>query len=168
MTSVQAECSSTRLFDEPHSNSHMPETHSHGASTILEQLGGRFSADVAHLLQQAQHEPLSSPHTEAKHELTEVQQFALARIRANNIQGAVTFIQRHAPEQMDWLQAQIRVYASAASRKIEAHTPTNDECQETTIYQRLIWQESQSEFVAASTFHRFVLEDHNQYMGLFG
>jgi hypothetical protein len=38
---------------------------------------------------------------------------------------------------------------------------------ETTIYQRLIWQENQTAFVEARSNHRRILADHHQYMTLF-
>jgi hypothetical protein len=37
----------------------------------------------------------------------------------------------------------------------------------TNIQQRLIWQESRADFVAARSNHRCILEDHHQYIALF-
>lgn len=124
MSSVQAESSSTRLSAELDTDSHMPDINQHGASSpsplpnILAQLGGRFAADVADILQKLpentdqQKNTLHLQHSELINKEThEHQQFALVRLRARNIQGAVDYIQRHAPELQDWLNSQIKQYA---------------------------------------------------------
>jgi hypothetical protein len=75
---------------------------------ILSKLGGRFAADVRDILQkqadpnranvtpERQLAPVGNP-------LSEHQQFALLRLRAGNTQGAIDYIQRHAPELTGWL-----------------------------------------------------------------
>ena len=129
MTSVQAELSSTRLFDEQHTVPHMQDSHLHGASSlfslpeILKRLGGRFAADIADILENPPEIP-DTQHINPNSNLVdsktyEHQQFALARLRSKNVQGAVDFIQRHAPEQMNWLRSQIKRFAPYALKHIQ-------------------------------------------------
>ncbi|MEQ8677999.1 MAG: hypothetical protein RLP44_01550 [Aggregatilineales bacterium] len=113
MTSVQAELGSTRLVDEPNRSNEMQSAElqcSSAPDEIETRLGGKFSADLAALLKRQSSEPVtkSNPTKSDLHPDHEIRQFALLRIQIDNIDGAFDFIQRHAPDQIDWLNAQLK------------------------------------------------------------
>jgi hypothetical protein len=89
---------------------------------ILSKLGGRFTADVLDILQKQaeQNSPtatLQRQPTSVSNPLSEHQQFALLRLRAGNKQGAIEYIQRHAPELSGWLSGHL------PQKRIEKNQP---------------------------------------------
>ncbi len=113
MTSAQTELGSTRLVDEPNSPNEMQSTELQRASAsdeIETRLGGKFSADLAALLKKQSTTKVtetSQVPVRKSNELT-IRQFALIRIQSGNVERAIDFVQRHAPDQMDWLNAQLK------------------------------------------------------------
>ncbi len=123
MTSVQTELRSTRLCAESNIDSSSSDTpHETSLPTpppeLMAMLGGRFVADVAHILQKLPEKPSitkcrTSQFTpkSVNKEVLEHQAFALARLRGRNVSGAIDYIERHAPDLRQWLNGQIqRVY----------------------------------------------------------
>ncbi|MEQ8673601.1 MAG: hypothetical protein RLP44_17200 [Aggregatilineales bacterium] len=113
MTSVNTELGSTRLVDEPNNSNETQSAdlqRSSAPAEIEARLGGKFSADLAALLKKQSPKPIeeSSQLTPDAYPDHTIRQFALIRIQIGNIEGAIDFIQRHAPEEMDWLNAQLR------------------------------------------------------------
>ena len=120
MTSVQTELRSTRLCAELNTTLHSSNI-PHEASLptppaeLMTMLGGRFVADVADILQKIPEKqsatmcrtPQITPKTVNK-EILEHQAFALARLRGKNVSGAIDYIERHAPELKQWLNARIK------------------------------------------------------------
>jgi hypothetical protein len=79
---------------------------------ILSKLGGRFAADVLDILQKQAEQNGSTARPErqlapARNPISEHQQFALLRLRAGNKQGAIDYIQLHAPELSGWLSGHL-------------------------------------------------------------
>ncbi|MEM9954515.1 MAG: hypothetical protein AAF846_23100 [Chloroflexota bacterium] len=122
MTSVQTELRSTRLCAESNTASSSSDTpHETSSPTpppdLMAILGGRFATDVADILQKI-HEKKSHPVTQTHQvnhkpvdEMTyQHQAFALARVRARNVSGAIEYIERHAPDLRQWLNGQIQHY----------------------------------------------------------
>ncbi|MEQ8671864.1 MAG: hypothetical protein RLP44_05320 [Aggregatilineales bacterium] len=113
MTSARTELGSTRPCAELNSPNDLQSTElqcSSAPDEIEARLGGKFSADLAALLKKQPAEPIEEP-TQRKidpHPDHTIRQFALIRIQIGNIQGAIDFIQHHAPDEMDWLNAQLR------------------------------------------------------------
>ncbi|MEQ8672729.1 MAG: hypothetical protein RLP44_09890 [Aggregatilineales bacterium] len=115
MTSVNTELGSTRLVDEPNRPDEMQSTELQRSSApdeIETRLGGKFSADLPALLKKQPAEPIEeSTHPKIdSHPDHTIRQFALIRIQIGNIEGAIDFIQRHAPQEMDWLNAQLKCH----------------------------------------------------------
>lgn len=118
MTSVQADFSSAHPVDEIACLSDVQLSDLHGASSpagrqdFEARLGGTFLADITVLLEcqllgsRVQPEELQG---KPSSELTP-RQFTLIRIQAGNVEGAIDFVQRHAPEQMDWLNTQLKFH----------------------------------------------------------
>ncbi|GAB5492811.1 MAG: hypothetical protein Phog2KO_30260 [Phototrophicaceae bacterium] len=76
-------------------------------------MGERFTADIADILQKSPEKPVQQHSTKTKtkpinNEVYQHQTFALAHLRGKNISGAIDYIQCHAPEQMNWLEGQIK------------------------------------------------------------
>ncbi|MEQ8673437.1 MAG: hypothetical protein RLP44_10450 [Aggregatilineales bacterium] len=113
MTSGQAELGSTRLVNEPNSPNETQSAELQRSSApdeIETRLGGKYSADLAALLKKQPSETTEeSAHLkiDAQPDHT-MRQFALLRIQIGNVEGAIDFIQRHAPEEIDWLNAQLK------------------------------------------------------------
>ena len=113
MTSARTELGSTRLVDEPNSTNKMQSAElqcSCSPTEIETRLGGKFSADLAALLKKQPSEPVTAS-THIKSDVQPdhaIRQFALLRIQIGNVEGAIEFIQRHAPDQIDWLNAQLK------------------------------------------------------------
>lgn len=113
MTSVQAELSSARVCDELHNPSTSQDTDlsAVAASALFEEMsariGGRFSADIAAILRMPSKEAGNrkvAPNSDGASDVFAYRQFALNCLRAGRVQIAVTIIERHAPEQMAWLE----------------------------------------------------------------
>jgi len=120
MTSVCTELGSTRLAAELHTPTTSATTAADVSTTllpdILVRLGGRFAADIADILQKLPEktpapEPQLAKSEPLNPDVYHHQQFAVARIRAKNITGAIDYIERHAPELRNWLDAQIKHFA---------------------------------------------------------
>ena len=122
MTSVQTELRSTRLCAESNTALSSSDT-PHEASSptppadLMAILGGRFAADVADILKklpEKKNHPATQTHTVNHKPVDEMsyehQAFALARVRARNVSGAIEYIERHAPDLRQWLAGQIQHY----------------------------------------------------------
>lgn len=113
MTSVQAELSSARLFDESKNPSATQDSDLSDlcASTSFEEIsariGGRFTADLAAILRSSS-KPLGEKQLVPGRDRPERNTYANQEfgLHTGKIQQAVTLIQRHAPEQIDWLNQQ--------------------------------------------------------------
>lgn len=87
-----------------------PDQNSNAPTEIEARLGGKFSADLAALLKKQSSNPIEEPAQLKTHIYQDhtIRQFALLCIQIGNVYGAIDFIQRHAPEQMDWLNTQLQ------------------------------------------------------------
>ena len=116
MTSVNTELGSTRLVDEPNRPNRPNDLQSvelqrsSAPDEIETRLGGKFSAGLAALLKKHPSEPAtdSNKTNSDLHPDHVIRQFALLRIQIGNIDGAIDFIRRHAPENLEWLNAQLK------------------------------------------------------------
>lgn len=128
MTSVQAELSSARLRDESHTTQDTEMSDLCASASFEEisaRIGGRFTADLAAILRNAS-EPLGEKKPEPSRNRPERdtyanRQFALQCLRTGKIQQAVSFIQHHAPEQIEWLNRQIK--GSRGHVRVDSNAP---------------------------------------------
>ncbi len=117
MTSARTELGSMRLRDESNSPNHTQSNGLQRSSVpddIASRLGGKFSADLDALLKKTNPTtPLEQPKLirdpEPSKTDTMIRKFALIRIQIGNFDGAIEFIQRHAPEEIDWLRKQLQI-----------------------------------------------------------
>lgn len=119
MTSWQGGLSSTRPHHELHSP---PLTPSDNAlPDILARLGGKFAADIADILEkqtsQSEYRQVTRQPEPIQEDKFSHQHFALARIRAGNVEGAIQYIERHASELSAWLHTQIQHFVPHHMRK---------------------------------------------------
>ncbi len=113
MTSANTELGSTRLVDELNSLNEKQSIDLQGSSAPAEietRLGGKFSADLAALLKKQSTALVKEPANVKTHIYRDhtILQFTLVRIQIGNVDGAIDFIQRHAPEQMEWLNTRLK------------------------------------------------------------
>jgi len=117
MTSARTELGSMRLRDESNSTQSTQSTELQRSSApddISARLGGKFSADLDALLKKTPSTtPLEQParKKEPKPSTKDpmIRTFARLRIQIGNFDGAIDFIQRHAPEETDWLRTQLQL-----------------------------------------------------------